>query len=77
MIMEKDSMIMENQFDINDVKDRLAAAGITQAEIDLAAETSATLLELLASYPLDERLKKSVKDLFEDAAASQHRAMDN
>ena len=70
-------MIMENQFDINDVKDRLAAAGITQAEIDLAAETSATLLELLASYPLDERLKKSVKDLFEDAASSQHRAMDN
>ena len=70
-------MIMENQFDINDVKDRLAAAGITQAEIDLAAETSATLMELLASYPLDERLKKSVKDLFEDAATSQHRAMDN
>ncbi len=68
---------MKNKFDINDVKDRLAAAGITQAEVDLAADTSATLLELLASYPLDERLKKSVKDLFEDAAASQHRAMDN
>ena len=68
---------MKNKFDINDVKDRLAAAGITQAEVDLVADTSATLLELLASYPLDERLKKSVKDLFEDAAASQHRAMDN
>jgi hypothetical protein len=32
---------------------------------------------LLASYPLDERLKKSVKDIFEDAATSQHRTVDN
>ncbi|MBL6605515.1 MAG: hypothetical protein ISQ23_03780 [Alphaproteobacteria bacterium] len=68
---------MEDKREISDVKEKLAAAGIKQADIDLAAETSATLLDLLASYPLDERLKKSVKDIFEDAATSQHRTVDN
>lgn len=66
------------------IKDQLAAAGIRQADIDLATETSEALLELLAAYHLDNRLddhldnrqKKSVKDLFEDAAARQLRAME-
>ena len=53
------------------VKDWLAASGISQADITLAHETSAVLLDLLASYPLDDRLKKSVRDLFEEAAESQ------
>lgn len=62
------------------IKDQLAAAGIRQSDIELATETSETLLELLAAYPIDDplthRQKKSVKDLFEDAAASQLRARD-
>ena len=56
------------------VKDRLAASGISPADIALAHETSAVLLDLLASYPLDDRLKKSVRDLFEEAAESQLRS---
>ena len=56
------------------VKDWLAASGISQADITLAHETSAVLLDLLASYPLDDRLKKSVRDLFEEAAESQLRS---
>ena len=56
------------------VKDRLAASGISPADITLAHETSAVLLDLLASYPLDDRLKKSVRDLFEEAAQSQLRS---
>ena len=56
------------------VKDRLAASGISPADIVLAHETSAVLLDLLASYPLDDRLKKSVRDLFEKAAESQLRS---
>jgi len=55
------------------VKDRLDASGISPADITLAHETSAVLLDLLASYPLDDRLKKSVRDLFEEAAQSQLR----
>ena len=62
------------------IKDQLAAAGIRKTDIDLATETSEILLDLLAAYPIDEpsdnRQKKSVKDLFEDAAASQLRAME-
>ena len=56
------------------VKDRLDASGISPADITLAHETSAVLLDLLASYPLDDRLKKSVMDLFEEAAQSQLRS---
>jgi len=56
------------------VKDWLGASGISQADITLAHETSAVLLDLLASYPLDDRLKKSVRDLFEEAAESQLRS---
>ena len=56
------------------VKEWLAASGISQADITLAHETSAVLLDLLASYPLDDRLKKSVRDLFEEAAESQLRS---
>jgi len=56
------------------VKDRLDASGISPADITLAHETSAVLLDLLASYPLDDRLKKSVRDLFEEAAQSQLRS---
>ena len=62
------------------IKDQLAAAGIRQADIDLATETSEILLDLLATYSSDKlsdnQQKKSVKDLFEDAAASQRRAME-
>ena len=62
------------------IKDQLAAAGILQADIELANETSETLLELLAAYPIDDllthRQRKSIKDLFEDAAAAQLRARD-
>jgi len=56
------------------VKDRLDASGISPADITLAHETSAVLLDLLASYPLDDRLKKSARDLFEEAAQSQLRS---
>ena len=62
------------------IKDQLAATGIRQADIELATETSETLLELLATYPIDDplthRQRKSVTDLFEDAAAAQLRARD-
>ena len=62
------------------IKDQLAAAGIRQADIELVTETSETLLELLAAYPIDDllthRQRKSIKDLFEDAAAAQLRARD-
>jgi hypothetical protein len=62
------------------IKEQLAAAGIRQADIGLATETSEALLELLAAYPIDDllthRQRKSIKDLFEDAAAAQLRARD-
>ena len=62
------------------IKDQLAAAGIRKTDIDLATETSEILLDLLAGYPIDgpsdNRQKKSVKDLFEDAATGQLRAME-
>ncbi len=71
---------MDKKQSITLIKDQLAAAGIRQADIDLATETSEILLDLLAAYPIDEpsdnRQKKSVKDLFEDAAAAQLRARD-
>ena len=71
---------MEKKQHKTQIKDRLAAAGIRQADIELATETSETLLELLAAYPIDDllahRQRKSIKDLFEDAAAAQLRARD-
>ena len=67
----------DNQNNDAQVKDRLAASGISPADIALAHETSAgggrdVLLDLLASYPLDDRLKKSVRDLFEEAGCRKH-----
>ena len=71
---------MEKKQDKTQIKDQLAAAGIRQADIELATETSETLLELLAAYPIDDllthRQRKSIKDLFENAAAAQLRARD-
>lgn len=58
------------------IKDQLAAAGISKPDIELATETSEILLDLLAGYPLDDRQKKSIKDLYEDAASDQLRAME-
>ena len=63
---------MEKQYKTQ-IKDQLAAAGICQADIKLATETSENLLELLAAYPIDDsthRQRKSIKDLFEDAVAA-------
>lgn len=71
---------MDKKQSITLIKDQLAAAGISKADIDLATETSEILLDLLATYSSDKlsdnQQKKSVKDLFEDAAASQLQAMD-
>ena len=71
---------MDKKQSIALIKDQLAAAGISKADIDLATETSEILLDLLATYSSDKlsdnQQKKSVKDLFEDAAASQRRAME-
>ena len=71
---------MDKKQSITLIKDQLAAAGISKADIDLATETSEILLDLLATYSSDKlsdnQQKKSVKDLFEDAATSQLRAMD-
>lgn len=71
---------MDKKQSTTSIKDQLAAAGISKADIDLATETSEILLDLLATYSSDKlsdnQQKKSVKDLFEDAAASQRRAME-
>ena len=40
--------------------DELRQAGISDAQVNLALETSGTLLEQLASYPLDEQHKLSL-----------------
>ena len=42
----------------------LRQAGISDAQVNLALETSGTLLEQLASYPLDEQHKRRVRDIF-------------
>jgi len=54
------------------ITEQLFKAGVSEAQIHLAAETSGTLLELLASYPLDPYFKKSVTDIFAEYAASQN-----
>ena len=49
---------------------RLAAAGVSDAQIRLALETSGTLLDQLAAYPLDDRHKRTVLQIFEAQARS-------
>ena len=44
--------------------DELRQAGISEAQVNLALETSSSLLEQLASYPLNEQHKRSVRDIF-------------
>tara|TARA_B100000242_G_scaffold286130_1_gene251386 strand:- start:388 stop:636 length:249 start_codon:yes stop_codon:yes gene_type:complete len=44
--------------------DELRQAGISDAQVNLALETSGTLLEQLASYPLDEQHKRTVREIF-------------
>ena len=44
--------------------DELRQAGISDAQVSLALETSGTLLEQLANYPLDEQHKRTVRDIF-------------
>lgn len=46
----------------------LQQAGVSQAQINLALETSGALLEQLAAYPLDEQHKKSVLQIFQTYA---------
>ena len=67
---------MKDIYNNSEIRDKLAQAGIDMADIDLASDTSTALLELLAGYPLEERQKKSIKDLFEDAANQQIKEMD-
>ena len=44
--------------------DALRQAGVAEAQITLALETSAVLLDQLASTPLDDRHKRTVRDIF-------------
>ena len=45
--------------------DALRQAGVAEAQITLALETSAVLLDQLASTPLDDRHKRTVRDIFQ------------
>ena len=49
---------------IQTICDELRQAGISDAQVNLALETSGTLLEQLASYPLDEQHKRTVRNIF-------------
>lgn len=49
---------------IQTICDELRQAGISDAQVNLALETSGTLFEQLASYPLDEQHKRAVRDIF-------------
>ena len=42
----------------------LRAAGVSEAQITLALETSGALLDQLAGYPLDDRPNRSVREIF-------------
>ena len=53
--------------------DELRQAGISDAQVNLALETSGTLLEQLASYPLDEQHKRTVRDIFVQHAPTEDR----
>ena len=48
--------------------DEMRAAGVTEAQITLALETSQVLLDQLASTPLDGRQKRSVRELYQHYA---------
>jgi hypothetical protein len=56
-----------------EIAEKLAAAGISSAQINLALETSATLLELLASYGLDGTHKQTITEIFAKAAETHDR----
>lgn len=45
--------------------DELRDAGVAEAQITLALETSQMLLDQLASTPLDGRHKRAVRELFQ------------
>ena len=49
---------------IQTICDELRQAGISDAQVNLALETSGTLLEQLVSYPLDEQHKRTVRNIF-------------
>ena len=53
--------------------DELRQAGISDAQVNLALETSSTLFEQLASYPLDEQHKRTVRDIFVQHAQAEDR----
>ena len=48
----------------------LQEAGVSDAQIALALETSGALLEQLAAYPLDDTHNRTVRDIFERLARS-------
>ena len=49
---------------IQAICDELLQAGISDAQVNLALEPSGTLLEQLASYPLDEQHKRTAREIF-------------
>jgi len=53
--------------------DELRQAGISDSQVNLALETSSTLFEQLASYPLDEQHKRTVRDIFVQHAPTEDR----
>ena len=53
--------------------DELRQAGISDLQVNLALETSSTLFEQLASYPLDEQHKRTVRDIFVQHAQTEDR----
>ena len=48
--------------------DALRQAGVAEAQITLALETSQVLLDQLASTPVDGRQKRSVRELYQHYA---------
>ena len=50
--------------------DALRRAGVAETQITLALETSAVLLDQLASTPLDDSQTRSVRDIFQRYAPS-------
>lgn len=46
----------------------LRAAGVSEAQITLALETSGALMDQLAGYPLDDRPNRSVREIFDRLA---------
>ena len=60
----------DNQ-DKADLCEQLARAGVSDLQLHLALETSGALLEQLAATPLDERHKRSVREIFDHFARSK------